>query len=96
MPIGNFYINLDTITKGQLISLRKFVPIAEYRLLKNRKSARLCRQRRKVERSLLKNQVTDFESLNIKLQQEIRKAAIIKRQDDKNIQELLAANANLQ
>lgn len=50
MVVADFTINIDKITKQQLISMRKFLPSEEYRLLKNRKSARLCRKKRKEER----------------------------------------------
>lgn len=48
--VGKFRINIEKVTKAQLISVRKFLPPAQYRLIKNRKTARLCRRKRKVER----------------------------------------------
>lgn len=48
--VADFTINIEKITKQQLISMRKFLPSEEYRLIKNRKSARLCRKKRKEER----------------------------------------------
>ena len=54
--MGDFIFNVDIVTKASLISMRKFLPSEEYRLLKNRKSARLCRAKRKQERgTMLKN-----------------------------------------
>lgn len=44
--------------------MRKYLPQEEYRLLKNRKSARLCRQKRKIENSDLKNTAVNYELLN--------------------------------
>lgn len=41
--------------------MRRYLPHEEYRLLKNRKSARLCRQKRKIERSSLQNKAINFE-----------------------------------
>ena len=38
--IGKFKINIAKITKIQLISIRDFLPVTEYRLLKNRMTAR--------------------------------------------------------
>lgn len=48
--VGKFRINLEKVTKAQLISMRKLLPPAQYRLIKNRKTARLCRRKRKEER----------------------------------------------
>ena len=48
--VGKFTINIEKITKQQLISLRKYLPPTKYRLIKNRKTARLCRRKRKEER----------------------------------------------
>lgn len=48
--IGKFVVNVSTVTKDALKSMRTYWPMEEYRLLKNRKSARICRQRRKNER----------------------------------------------
>ena len=47
---GDFTINIEVVSKAQLISMRKFLPPEQYRLLKNRKTARLCRRKRKEER----------------------------------------------
>ena len=47
LHVGEFKINIETVTKQQLICMRRFLPQAEYRLVKNRKSARLCRLKRK-------------------------------------------------
>ena len=44
-------INIERITKQQILKLRKCMPKMEYRQLKNRKSARECRKKRKAERS---------------------------------------------
>jgi len=38
------------ITKQQILKLRKLMPKKDYRQLKNRKSARECRKKRKSER----------------------------------------------
>lgn len=55
--IGDFTINIDKIRKESLIGMRKYLPSDEYRLLKNRKSARLCRQRRKEERGGMQEKI---------------------------------------
>mmetsp|Transcript_36333 Transcript_36333/g.44322 ORF Transcript_36333/g.44322 Transcript_36333/m.44322 type:complete len:95 (-) Transcript_36333:1093-1377(-) len=41
--------------------MRKYLPSEEYRLLKNRKSARICRLKRKEERGSMKNTLTEVE-----------------------------------
>ena len=41
--IGKFFIDIDKISNAGLIKMRRIVPRAEYKLLKNRKSARLTR-----------------------------------------------------
>ena len=50
VKVGEFLFNVEIVSKASLISMRKFLPSEEYRLLKNRKSARLCRLKRKNER----------------------------------------------
>jgi len=40
--------------------MRKFLPSEEYRLLKNRKSARLCRKKRKAERGDMQKRIEDL------------------------------------
>jgi hypothetical protein len=40
--------------------MRKYLPSEEYRLLKNRKSARLCRKKRKEERGDMQKQIEDL------------------------------------
>ena len=57
VQIGNFLINIEQISKQQLISMRRYLPSEEYRLFKNRKSARICRLKRKRERGKLFNDV---------------------------------------
>ena len=47
VKVGDFVFDVERVSKPALISMRKFLPSEEYRLLKNRKSARICRQRRK-------------------------------------------------
>jgi hypothetical protein len=53
-------INIESITKAQILKLRKLMPRKDYRQLKNRKSARECRRKRKAERS---DMLTELESL---------------------------------
>jgi hypothetical protein len=45
--VGGFLINIDTISNDDLIYMRQILPQESYRLLKSRKSARICRLRKK-------------------------------------------------
>jgi hypothetical protein len=45
--IGQFLINIDLVTKDALKSMRTYWPANQYRTIKNRKSARLCRNKKK-------------------------------------------------
>jgi hypothetical protein len=47
VKVSGFKINIDVITNEGLIKMRKLLPQESYRLMKNRKSARICRQRKK-------------------------------------------------
>ena len=49
--VGDFIFNVEKVDKASLIAMRKYLPANEYRLLKNRKSARLCRKKRKEEKN---------------------------------------------
>jgi ribosomal protein S4 len=51
--------------------MRKYLPHNDYRLLKNRKSARLCRIKRKVERATLMSKTVDYEQLCEDLRKEL-------------------------
>ena len=62
VTVGDFMFNIEIVSKTALISLRKFLPSEEYRLLKNRKSARLCRQKRKTERGSMKKSLEEVEA----------------------------------
>ena len=53
---------MDLVSKASLISMRKFLPKDEYRLLKNRKSARICRRKRKEERGSLHMTLAELET----------------------------------
>ena len=62
--VGDFTINIEIVSKAQLISMRKFLPSEQYRLLKNRKSARLCRRKRKEERGDMQKTLDDMKKEN--------------------------------
>ena len=51
--VGSFLINIEKVTKDQIKRMRKFLPPNEYKLLKNRKTARMCRRKKKEERGQL-------------------------------------------
>ena len=63
--VGKFRINIEKVTKAQLISMRKFLPPQQYRLIKNRKTARLCRRKRKEERGDMAKLVDDLRKENL-------------------------------
>ena len=66
VKVGKFRINIEKVTKSQLISVRKFLPPTQYRLIKNRKTARLCRRKRKEERTDMQRLVEDLRAENLK------------------------------
>jgi len=51
--------------------MRKYLPPEEYRLLKNRKSARLCRKKRKQERGDMQKHIEDLATENNLLKQKL-------------------------
>lgn len=51
--------------------MRKYLPSVEYRLLKNRKSARLCRKKRKEERGDMQKHIEDLVTENRLLKQKL-------------------------
>jgi len=62
VKVGEFQFDIGIVSKTALISMRKYLPSEEYRLLKNRKSARLCRLKRKQERISVKSTLEEIES----------------------------------
>lgn len=54
---GDFKIDIEAVTKQQLIKMRRLLPQDEYRLIKNRKSARICRRKRKMERGNMQEEL---------------------------------------
>lgn len=50
-------IDIERITDTEMYTLRRVLPRKEYRLLKNRKSARKSRRRRKAELTCLREEV---------------------------------------
>jgi hypothetical protein len=45
--IGDFIVDIGLISKTNLVKMRRFLPQGDYRLLKNRICARICRKARK-------------------------------------------------
>mmetsp|Transcript_11029 Transcript_11029/g.7681 ORF Transcript_11029/g.7681 Transcript_11029/m.7681 type:complete len:106 (+) Transcript_11029:380-697(+) len=75
--VCGFTIDLNVVTKDEIMTLRKVLPQKEYRLLKNRKSARICRARRKNERLGMVDELTIMKRKYAKL-----KAKYVKLQPD--------------
>lgn len=71
LHVGEFKINIERVTKQQLICMRRYLPQAEYRLVKNRKSARLCRLKRKREDQDLKIKSSLLVENNLQLEKQI-------------------------
>lgn len=63
--VGKFRINIEKVTKAQLIAMRKYLPPTQYRLIKNRKTARLCRRKRKEERGDMQRLLEDLRKENL-------------------------------
>lgn len=63
--VGKFRINIEKVTKAQLISMRKYLPATQYRLIKNRKTARLCRRKRKEERGDMQRTLEELRKENL-------------------------------
>ena len=64
-------IDIECITKPQILKLRKLMPRRDYRQLKNRKSARECRRKRKAERFGMMEEINDLRSKNASLNKEV-------------------------
>lgn len=59
------------VTKQQLIRMRRYLPQTEYRIVKNRKSARLCRLKRKMDDKQLVTKMNEYELLNRDLLEQV-------------------------
>jgi hypothetical protein len=70
--IGQFFVDVGVVTKDAIKSMRTYWPMEDYRLLKNRKSARICRLRRKCERINNKNDLSSLKQDNEDLRTRIR------------------------
>ena len=69
VEVGGLRIDIERITDQEMYSLRKVLPRKEYRLLKNRKSARKSRKRRKAELSSLRDEIRALRQENQRLKQ---------------------------
>ncbi len=73
VKVGEFIFDIGVVSKASLISMRKYLPSEEYRLLKNRKSARLCRLKRKEERGSMKKTLVEVEAEMDEMKVELEK-----------------------
>ena len=71
--IGDFIVDIEQITKASLILMRRFLPKKEYRLLKNRKCARICRKKRKEKAVSISEHCKILSRENKKLQASLQK-----------------------
>ena len=71
LKIGLFQIDLDVVTIKGLIQMRRILPKAEYRLIKNRKCARVSRQKRKEKTLSLQDKLNQLETENKNLRLKI-------------------------
>jgi hypothetical protein len=74
VKVNGFVINIDLITNEGLIRMRKLLPKQSYRLMKNRKSARICRLRKKEQVKQVFTASDDLAKENDKLKQELIEA----------------------
>eukprot|EP00347_Sterkiella_histriomuscorum_P024474 403330990 len=70
--INGMVIDIETITSEELYALRKVLPKKDYRLLKNRKSARKSRRRRKEELHTLRDEIAILRAENLKLKSQLQ------------------------
>lgn len=90
--VADFTINIDKITKQQLISMRKFLPSEEYRLIKNRKSARLCRKKRKEERGDMQNQIDELMKTNAYLRSKLETTERLLQESERQLIQYMSNN----
>lgn len=91
--IADFTINIDVVTKQQLISMRKFLPADEYRLLKNRKSARICRKKKKEERGGMQQTIEQLIKDNRELKDRLEQTERILQESQQALYQRLATHA---
>jgi hypothetical protein len=65
---------MTVIEKSDLLKMRLMLPAAGYKLLKNRKNARLCRARKKEANQTVHQSYGELEQENQKMQRYIQKA----------------------
>lgn len=64
-------IDIEKISKQEILKMRKYLPKKDYRQLKNRKSARECRKKRKEERNGMMDELIQLRNDKIKLMAEV-------------------------
>lgn len=71
VQICGYTIDIEKITKQEILKMRKILPKKDYRQLKNRKSARECRKKRKEERTGMLDELLQLRNDKIKLMAEV-------------------------
>lgn len=64
---------MTIIDKTELLKMRLMLPAKGYKLLKNRKNARLCRLRKKTAIQTVTSSFSELEQENVKMQRYIQK-----------------------
>ena len=64
---------MTTVNKSDIVVMRRYFPKEEYRLLKNRKSARMCRASRKEEALESRDKIKELQRENLRLKQHVFK-----------------------
>ena len=68
VKIGSFLVDINLVCKNDLKAMRTYWPKELYRMIKNRKSARICRERRKSIGNSLDEKMTGFShGIDVKL-----------------------------
>ena len=67
VALGDFTINIGQIDKSDLLKMRLMLPVQGYKLLKNSKNARLCRQRNKDKQNDKHSELAKVQSENKRL-----------------------------
>ena len=71
VQIGDFIVNIDVISNEGLMTMRKLLPKDAYKVVKNRKSARLCRLRKKEKTCMLAQSYDELREENQHLKREL-------------------------
>ena len=69
--VGDFMIDIDIISKDSLIKMRRLLPKTDYKLIKNRKCARLTRLIRKHKTENTQLECQNLRRMNANLQAQV-------------------------